>query len=105
MPKTIKARPSREQVFEILRQKLPDLRARYGVLSLGVFGSFVRGEQKRRSDLDLLVEFDESELTLFEIVGLERELSSLLGIKVDLVEKGGLKPAIGKHILAEVLPV
>ena len=105
MTKITKPRPSLEHVFEILRQQLPELRARYGVRSLGVFGSFVRGEQKKRSDLDMLVEFDEREITLFEFVGLEQNLSNLLGIKVDLVEKGALKPEIGKCILQEVVPV
>ncbi len=45
MPKTVKPRPSLEQVFKALRQQFPDLRQRFGVRSLGVFGSFVRGEQ------------------------------------------------------------
>ncbi len=105
MSQNTKPRPSLEQVFDLLRQQLPALRARYGVRSLGVFGSYVRGEQKKRSDVDVLVEFGEHDISLLEFVGLEQELSGLLGIKVDLVEKGGLKPEIGKRILQEVIPV
>jgi hypothetical protein len=88
-----------------LRKHLPELRERWGVRTLGVFGSHVRGQQGKRSDLDVLVEFDERPLTLFGFIELERHLSDLLGVKVDLVEKRGLKPAIGRRILEEVVPV
>lgn len=88
-----------------LHARLPDLRERYGVQSLGVFGSYVRGEQRAGSDLDVLVEFDDRPLSLFQFITLEDELSDALGIKVDLVEKSALKPAIGRHVLAEVVPV
>ena len=88
-----------------LRQHLPTLQERYGVHSLGVFGSHVRGEQQRSSDLDLLVEFDDRPLTLLQFIALEHYLSDLLKVKVDLVERNTLKPTIGRHILDEVVPV
>jgi hypothetical protein len=97
--------PSVEQVLATLRAHLPELRETYGVRSLGLFGSFVRGEAKKRSDLDLLVEFDDRPLSLFGFIRLERRLSELLGVKVDLVEKSALKPAIGRRILEEVVTV
>jgi predicted nucleotidyltransferase len=87
-----------------LREHLPELRERYGVRSLGVFGSYVRGDQEHGSDLDVLVEFDRVP-TLFEFVRLERHLSQQLGIPVDLVMKSALKPTIGRYILEEVVPV
>jgi predicted nucleotidyltransferase len=74
------------------------------VRALGVFGSFVRGEATADSDLDLLVEFEHSP-TLFEFVRLQRHLTELLGVPVDLVMKSALKPAIGQAILSEVVPV
>lgn len=86
-----------------LQQSLPELRERYGVRSLGIFGSYVRGEQRKRSDLDILVEFNNGSLTLFQFVELRDFLSDLLGVKVDLVEKRALKPVIGKRILEEVV--
>jgi len=89
----------------ILRSHLPELRARYNVQSLGLFGSYVRGNQRKRSDLDVLVEFGEGSLSLLDFVGLENHLGDLLGVKVDLVDKSGLKPGIGKHVLQELLPV
>lgn len=88
----------------ILRAHLPGLRERYFITSLGVFGSYVRGEQKKKSDLDLLVEFKRAP-SLFQYVELEDHLSELVGIKVDLVMKKTLKPHIGRYILAEVVPL
>ena len=88
----------------LLRQHFPDISARYQVKSLGLFGSFVRQQQKTGSDLDILVEFYEAP-SLFKFLALERDLRDLLGLKVDLVMKQALKPGIGKHILAEAIPV
>ncbi|MBI4663769.1 MAG: nucleotidyltransferase family protein [Verrucomicrobia bacterium] len=72
---------------------LPDLRAKYGVSNLSVFGSFVRGDAGPGSDVDLLVEFDRVP-GLFKFVELEDELSAMLGVKVDLVMKTALRPRI-----------
>ncbi len=96
--------PELERIKRILQKRLPELREQYSVKSLGVFGSYVRGEQKRRSDLDILVEFERAP-SLMEFVHLKRYLSELVGIPVDLVLKKTLKPNIGRHILAEVVPV
>ena len=93
-----------KEVLQSLKNQLPALGENYGVKSLGVYGSYARAESKRGSDLDLLVEFD-CVPTMFEFVRLERHLTSLLGVKVDLVMKTALKPEIGKRILAEVVPV
>ncbi len=87
----------------ILRRHLPELAEKYKVRSLGVFGSYVRGEQRSRSDLDVLVELGDDTLSLLKFIELEHYLSDLVGVKVDLVEKSELKPCIGKHILAEVV--
>lgn len=94
--------PSKEEILSILAAHFPDLRRRYHVKSLGVFGSYMRGEQTVGSDVDLLVEFDDPQLTLLEFVDLQNHLSDLLGISVDLVEKETLKPALAEHILQEV---
>ena len=100
------ADPNLSRFRRVLRRRLPKLRQTYGVRSLWLFGSYVRGEARKRSDLDVLVEFDDlSRLSLFEFIGLENELSDWLGVRVDLVEKGGLKPAIGQNVLREAVPV
>jgi predicted nucleotidyltransferase len=88
----------------ILRQQKKSLAERYGVESLEVFGSYVRGEQKPGSDLDLLVTFQE-EPSLLTFIRIENDLSDALGVKVDLVMKDSLKPAIGKNILREAVAV
>lgn len=88
--------------MDILRRQLPNLRTRFRVQYLGLFGSYVQGTPRRDSDLDVLIEFAE-EPSLFEFIELESHLSALLGVKVDLVMKGTLKPLIGQRILSEVL--
>jgi hypothetical protein len=93
-----------KKVFRILQAHLPELRERYGVRELSLFGSYLRGEQRKCSDLDVLVEFDRAP-SFFEFMRLERYLSELLKMKVDLVMKSALKPAIGRHILEEAQPV
>ena len=93
---------------ETIKTKLaaykPILAERYGVKEIGIFGSYVRGEQQRESDVDILVDFTGS-ISLLDFVHLENELGDLLGVKVDLVMKTALKPRIGRHILEEVVPV
>lgn len=97
-------RRSVDEIRQDLRLHLPELQARYGVTYLGIFGSFVRGEQTKTSDVDILVEFDRPG-TLLDFIHLQNDLVDLLGVRVDLVEKSGLKPAIKPHVLAEVVPV
>lgn len=88
-----------------LQQQLPDLHRRYGVRDLWLFGSYVRHEQSKDSDLDVLVTFDNPHLSLIQFIQLELELSELLGVKVDLVERDSLKSTVSQHILHEVVTV
>jgi predicted nucleotidyltransferase len=95
-----------DEIKEKLAKHKEDLRLRFKVKELGIFGSYVKEEQKEGSDLDVLVEFEkDAKLSLLDIVGLELELSDLLGFKVDLVEKKTLKPYIGQRVLEEVVYV
>jgi predicted nucleotidyltransferase len=87
-----------------LREQLPALRSRWGVVSLEIFGSRARGEARNDSDLDVLVTL-EKPIGLFQFVELEAYLTELLGVKVDLVLRSALKPKIGERILAEAVPV
>lgn len=87
-----------------LRQRLPLLKEKYSIDSLEVFGSYVRDEEHSSSDLDLLVTFIETP-SLFKYIELENQLSDLLDVKVDLVMKDALKPAIGDRIIKEALLV
>jgi len=93
-----------EEIKEILKQHKLELKEKYGVKEIGIFGSYVRGEQRRKSDVDILVEFYEDvEIGLIKFIELENYLSKLIGKKVDLVTKRALKPNIGKYILEEVI--
>ncbi len=85
-----------------IKKAEPFLREKFRVKKIGVFGSYSRGDQKKGSDVDILVEFFE-EPSLFKFLALEEFLGRILGLKVDLVMKGALKPYIGKHILEEVM--
>lgn len=96
--------PTLTRHLDKLRQLLPELIARFHVHSLGVFGSYVRHEEKPGSDLDILVSFDEVP-GLLAFLALENHLTDLLGVKVDLVMEDALKPRIGERILREVVSV
>jgi uncharacterized protein len=95
-----------EKVKQILQARKPYLYQEYGVTEIGVFGSYVRGEQKDSSDLDILVTLtDPPRISLLGLVNLQNYLSDLLGVKVDVALKDNLKKRIGRRILQEVVPI
>lgn len=83
---------------------MPELERDYGVSSLALFGSYVRGEQRGDSDLDLLVDFSRP-IGLLALVGAQQHISDILGIKVDLVTRNSLRRRIGRAILEEAVPL
>lgn len=84
------------------KEKLSSL----GVKSIGLFGSYLRGEADENSDIDILIDLsDDSSMTLFSLIELEQSLSSKFDKKVDLVIRRDLKRAIGERILSEVVYV
>jgi hypothetical protein len=91
-----------KKIKKILAGHRKELKRRFKIKEIGVFGSYVTGEYKKDSDLDILVEFKEP-VGLFEFMDLEEYLQNLLKIKVDLVSKKALKPRIGEYILREVV--
>ena len=93
--------PKIGEIKNKLKKIEPLLKERFKVKRIGIFGSYVRGEQRKDSDIDILVEYIQDP-GLFEFIELEDFLSRNLGVKVDLVMKDSLKPFIGKHILKEV---
>lgn len=80
-----------EKIKDTLAEHKEELGKRFKVKEIGIFGSYVRKEQKRKSDGDILVSFCET-IDLFTFVELENYLSHILGVKVDLVMKDALKP-------------
>jgi predicted nucleotidyltransferase len=89
------------EIIEIIKSNKPEIESRYGVQRLGLFGSFVKERQRKKSDVDILVTFNR-DIDLFEFLDLREFLEMKLGTKVDLVMATALRPTIGKRILAEV---
>ena len=94
----------KEEIKKKVSDKLPFLRQKYNVKRLGLFGSVVRGQQKKGSDVDMLVEFM-SPVGFFDFMRLENSLAEILNRKVDLVSKKALKTAIRDDVLRETLYV
>lgn len=92
---------NKEQVFQRLAEHRSQF-GQYGVRRFGLFGSFVRGEQSRGSDVDILVEFESGKKTFVNFMHLAFFLEEVLGRKVDLLTPESLSPFIGPRILREV---
>jgi len=93
-----------KEIQSTLAKHKEGLQREYHIKEMGVFGSYARGEQKKSSDIDILVAF-EKPIGFFRFLELEGQMGKILGIKVDLVTKNALKPRIGQHILKEVVAI
>ncbi len=92
----------RDEALKVLSEHKTELRQRFGVRSIAVFGSTARGEVTRQSDIDVLVEFDPvARPSLLDFIHLKHFLSDELNGEVDLVEKNSLIPELRDTILAE----
>jgi len=91
----------KKEVIKIIRSNKYELELLYGVQRLGLFGSYVRDKQSKKSDVDILVKF-KHDIDLFDFIDLREYLEKQLNAKVDLVMESALKPNLGKRILAEV---
>ena len=92
------------EIIQLLRQHRDELRKRFGVKSLAVFGSVARGEARPDSDVDILVEF-EGRATFDRYMGLKFFLEDLLGRRVDLVTRKALKPRLRPYVEQEAIYV
>ena len=93
-----------KQIQGILASSKAELRKRYKIRELGIFGSYSRGEQKKSSDVDILVRFSPN-ATLFDFVGLGNYLEEKLKLKVDVVSERGIRPELKNSIVKGVLRV
>jgi predicted nucleotidyltransferase len=91
-----------DEIKTLIRQHRDVLDEKYGVAVVGVFGSYVRGVQEERSDLDLLAEILRP-ISLLELVGAEIYLSEVLELKVDLVPKRNVREELRETILKETV--
>lgn len=94
---------SRDDALTILREHLPELRARFGVASIALFGSTARDEARLTSDVDVLVSFaPEASAGLFTLVRLKRYLEAVLACEVDVLTPGGLHPRLRGRIYQDL---
>ena len=93
-----------EEIERILAEHKEELYQKYKIKEIGIFGSFVRGEESKESDVDIVVEFEEVP-GLIKFIEIEEYLSKLLGRKVDLVRKPAIRKKLKDKILKEVVYV
>ena len=93
-----------KQIQDILASSKIELRKKYNVKELGIFGSYARGQQKKSSDVDILVKFSPN-ATLFDYVGLGNYLEEKLKIKVDVVSERGIRPELKSSIVKGVVRI
>jgi predicted nucleotidyltransferase len=94
-----------EEVKSKLAEQKMDMRKTFHVKKIGIFGSFVQNKQTRRSDVDILVEFEKGHKDFFNYIRLKYHLEASLGRKVDLVIKEAVKPRLKDRIFNEVVYV
>jgi predicted nucleotidyltransferase len=93
-----------EEIKKILKKELPYLKEKYKVKKLGIFGSYVRGGNKKRSDIDILVEF-KNDADLFDLIGLSSYLEEKIQQKVDIVPWKSIRSEIKRTVLREVVTI
>ena len=93
-----------KQIQNILASSKGELRKRYNVKELSIFGSYARGQEKKSSDVDILVKFNPN-ASLFDFVGLGNYLEEKLKIKVDVVSERGIRPELKSSIVKDVVRV
>ncbi|MEK6873344.1 MAG: nucleotidyltransferase family protein [Nanoarchaeota archaeon] len=97
--KLLRNKPNKE--VQKIKSKIVGILKENNVKRAGIFGSYSRGEQKKESDIDIVVEIKDKNMTLLGFIGLKFELEDILRKKVDLVEYVALKPSIKNNILNE----
>lgn len=93
-----------KKIIDTLKKHKKELSERYKVKEIGIFGSYIRREEKKKSDVDILVEFEDVP-DLFKFIEMERYLERFLGLKVDLVRKKALREELRGIILKEVINI
>jgi len=88
-----------------IKNKINSILKKNGVKKAAIFGSYARGEETKKSDVDILIEYENDDKSLFDFIGLKLDLEKELKKKVDLVEYSTIKPRIKERILSEQLPI
>lgn len=93
-----------DEISQILKKHKDELKKRYNLTEISLFGSYVRKEQEQASDVDVLVEFGKP-VSLLHIISLENHLSDIIGVKADVVPKKNIRKELKEFILKEALPI
>ncbi|MCI4626774.1 MAG: nucleotidyltransferase family protein [Candidatus Magnetoovum sp. WYHC-5] len=93
-----------DDIKAIINSYKNELMIEHKIKAISIFGSYARGEQGEKSDIDLLAEFD-GPISLLDLVGAEQYLSEILKIKVDLIPKTNVRPELREIIFKEAIPV
>ena len=95
---------TRDQILTFLAQNKKLFRDKYYIIRIGIFGSYARGDQNIKSDIDLLVEFEDNTQDLYDLkLQLKDFFRTKLGIEVDIRREKYIKPRIKKSILKETV--
>lgn len=92
------------KILQDIKKRKPELKKRFNVRRIGIFGSYARGDYNKNSDLDVIVEFDRP-LGIFGLMDLEDYLKGMIGKNIDIVTKKTLKPSIRERVLKEAMYV
>ncbi|HCC59717.1 MAG: hypothetical protein A2402_02735 [Candidatus Staskawiczbacteria bacterium RIFOXYC1_FULL_37_43] len=84
-----------------IKKKITPILKRHDVKKAAIFGSYARGEEKKKSDVDILIEYKRDDKSLFDFVGLKLDLEEKLKKQVDLVEYSAIRPRIKDRVLRE----
>jgi predicted nucleotidyltransferase len=93
----------REEFLAKLNASLPEIQGRFGIETIGIFGSVARGEDTPESDVDVLYTFQEGQANLDNLLGLKEYLEDLFNRKIDLVSRKWVKPVLYSHIAEDVI--
>lgn len=91
--------------IEKIKSKIIKILRKNKVMKAGIFGSYARGDQKENSDIDILVEINDKNMSLLDFIELKLRLENILGKKIDLVEYKAIKPLIRERILNEEIKI
>ncbi|MBE0495708.1 MAG: nucleotidyltransferase family protein [Campylobacterales bacterium] len=94
---------TKEDILSYLRAHKKELNERFGVLKIGLFGSFARDEQTDESDIDLAIEIEKNKKSLGNFFAIKRELEGQFGKKVDLGIEATLKPIVREYVKKEII--
>ncbi len=88
-----------------MKKRIVPVLKKNNVVRAGIFGSYARGEQKKNSDIDILVKIDDKDFSLLDLIALEMRLKKILGLNVDLVEYEALHHLLKKRVLNEEIKI